>query len=266
MEAYRNILEEKLAKLNHDHDYCGPWAPKKQTNKKTNNKQIKKKKRKQKKSVKTNSIVKCVKPIDSGVADIGPCDYSICIENSEQQQNVSLGDDSVPSFDFCDEKNEEPPKIAEISLNSSNISESDIPLSALVKKKANEVAKKKNIDDIHSMMFGPLRKMNHQVSYEMMPGYRYSSSVLYCLDEKQFYIRNSSSKIGIGYTCYVDECKCRMHVRDNKCYVGNTFSHDHGEKSEMYYDLCALNEMKRILRSVDNRRSPKQVFDDVITR
>lgn len=108
--------------------------------------------------------------------------------------------------------------------------------------------------------------MNQQVSYEIMPGYRYSSSVLFCPDENQFYIRNSSSKIGVGYTCYVDSCKCRVHVRDGKCYFGNTLSHDHGDKSEMYYNLCALNEMKRTLRCVDNRRSPKEVFDDAMAR
>lgn len=120
--------------------------------------------------------------------------------------------------------------------------------------------------DVHSALFGPLRKMSQQVSYEIMPGFRFNSSLLFCPDEQQFYVRNSTSKIGIGYTCYVGGCKCRMHVRDNKCYTGNTFVHDHGDKTEMYYNLCALNEMKRILRSVDNRCTPKQVFDDVMTR
>lgn len=115
--------------------------------------------------------------------------------------------------------------------------------------------------------FNFLRTKNHELPYEMMPGFRFNSNVLYSPEEKQFYIRNSSSsKVGIGYTCYVNECTARVHVRDMKCYVADTKPHDHQNKSDMYINLSALNEMKRMLRSFYNRMTPKQVFDDVISR
>lgn len=110
------------------------------------------------------------------------------------------------------------------------------------------------------------RKVNTKVSYEIMPGFRYNSKVLFCPDEQQFYVANSVSEIGHGYTCYIPQCKCRIHMRDNECYVGNAIAHKHEKKTAMYHNLCALNEMKRILRSADNQFSPRQVFNDVIKR
>lgn len=111
-----------------------------------------------------------------------------------------------------------------------------------------------------------IRVPNTKVLYEIVPGFRYSSNVLYCPQEQQFYLANSASEIGVGYTCYVSDCKCRMHLRNNECYVGNAIAHNHETKTQMYDNLCALNEIKRILRLTDNQLPIKQVFDDVVER
>lgn len=262
---------------------------KKNTSKKTGGKEnVKKKKNK----FVRDKIVRNSEPIDS---DIGPCDSTVC-DTLPNNRDFSTTETAAPCndmnvvFDSCNstvcgtvlsqENNDTVPNDSNSSIESCELSESDLPLALLAKKiqekkaaeeKTNAIEGEKNQsttdgDNIHTMLFGPQRALSKRVTYEIMPGYRYNSSVLFCPEEQQFYLRNSTSKIGIGYTCYVKECKCRMHVRDNICYVANTFSHDHGDKTEMYYNLCALNEMKRILRSVENRSSPKQVFDDVMTR
>lgn len=112
----------------------------------------------------------------------------------------------------------------------------------------------------------PIRVPKTKVAYEMMPGFRYNSKVLFCPQEQQFYLSNSPSVLGMGYTCYVDDCKCRMHFRNNECYVGNAIAHNHELKTQMYHDLCALNEIKWIIRSPDNELPMEQVFDDVVER
>lgn len=112
----------------------------------------------------------------------------------------------------------------------------------------------------------PPRKPNTKVSYKIMPGYRYNSKVLFCPEEQQFYLANTPSKVGMAYTCYVSDCKCRVHIQNNECYIVNAMAHNHEEKTWMYYNLCALNEIKGILRSSDNQLSPEEVFDDVIKR
>lgn len=140
------------------------------------------------------------------------------------------------------------------------------PLSKWVKNRNASIDQEANqsttpTDEIH-----PIRKLNRKVSYEIMPGYRFNSKVLFCPDEQQFYLGNSASEYGLGYTCYVSDCKCRVHLRNNECYIGNAIAHNHEKKTGMYYNLLALNEIKRILRSQDNQLSPEEVFNDVIKR
>lgn len=111
-----------------------------------------------------------------------------------------------------------------------------------------------------------IRKTNEKVEHVFMPGFRVTSTLLFVKAEKQFYIKNSTSKIGIGYTCYQNGCSRRVHIRGGVCFLADNGTHDHPDKSDMYIDLCALNEMKETLRSVKNRLTPRQVFDEVITR
>lgn len=103
-----------------------------------------------------------------------------------------------------------------------------------------------------------------EISFKLMGGYRYNSILIFSKEENQFYLKNSTSKMGVGYTCYVPECQARIHLRNGKFFIGNTVTHNHEDKKIMYTDLFVLNKCKRILRSVENRKDPKEVFDSLI--
>lgn len=110
------------------------------------------------------------------------------------------------------------------------------------------------------------RELYSKISYEFLPGYRFDSDILYCSEEEQFYCHYSTSKKSLTYTCRVDGCRCRVFIQNGECYIANEMAHHHEKKTGEYYNLCALNEVKRILHTVGNQLSPKQVFDDVILR
>lgn len=106
-----------------------------------------------------------------------------------------------------------------------------------------------------------------EVDFEMMPGLRYNSMLLFVKNEQQFYCLNTtSSNYGDAYKCYVSGCSRRIYVRNGKCFINNSSSHKHPNKSNLYFNLCALNEIKTVLRSVENQQNPRKVFDDVIGR
>lgn len=115
----------------------------------------------------------------------------------------------------------------------------------------------------------PVRKPYTIVSYEIMPGFESGSKVLFCPEEQQFYSHSCYNCIhdwAQFYDCQVDGCECEVYVREDACFIHNSMAHNHGKKTQTYYDLCSLNEMKRILDSVHNKLSAKQVYDDVIKR
>lgn len=131
---------------------------------------------------------------------------------------------------------------------------------------------RQNVDNDHSAS-SPcvenhlIRKSNTKVLYEKMPGFRFNSNLLFCLDEQQFYMQNgrTSTKNGRSYyTCYVNGCTCTVQIRNEECYIGNSLPHRHDQKTDMYLNLCAFNEMRRIVHLVGNQLSAKQVFDDVV--
>lgn len=112
------------------------------------------------------------------------------------------------------------------------------------------------------------RTKSHELAFQMMPGFRSSSNILYANDEKQFYVRNSALRDGVSFSfiCYDAGCTARVHLRHDKCYVANDVPHMHDDKTEMYINLCALNEMKDLLRSGENCLPPRTVFDNVIEK
>lgn len=186
-------------------------------------------------------------------------EYNAKSTHSDSEKNIDASNESVP-LESADSGFSEKTVQATEALNvDASIAKNSVPLQSADEKKIQAT------EALNSVLFGIERVIDRQLTYEMMPGFRFSSSVLYCPEEKQFYIRNSASKIGIGFTCYVNDCKARVHVRNSECFVGNSFSHEHVDKHQMYLDLCALNEMKRILRSPENRNTPLDVFDDVMT-
>lgn len=111
-----------------------------------------------------------------------------------------------------------------------------------------------------------LAKRNREVICEFLPGQRYNSKVAYVAEEQQLYYRNKSIANGDVYNCYQDKCRRKLHHRNGKCFVAGYGLHDHPDQQKTYINLCALNEMKRIMRSADNRLRARKVFERVIKR
>lgn len=106
------------------------------------------------------------------------------------------------------------------------------------------------------------------IGYEIFPGLRRTSNVLCTNDESHLYVKNSTSTIGEGWKCYFakDGCLARVHVLDGKCSIANSEQHSHSQPSQLIVNMRALNEIKSILRSVNNRSKPREVFDEVVKR
>lgn len=140
-----------------------------------------------------------------------------------------------------------------MNIKSSNVLETSIDISSMARQ----------MDGNDHSLHLSLRSIGAKVSYEIMPS---PSKLLFCHDEQQFYRLSSTSKIYRNYTCKASGCKCRVHIQNNECYIGNDMAHNHERRMDVYQNLCALNEIKRILRSKGNKTWPKLVFDDVVKR
>ena len=115
-----------------------------------------------------------------------------------------------------------------------------------------------------------VRQANTEVRFEIMPGKRQSSRILYTHEEKQIYLKNSNSTIGEGWKCYYSDqfdCRARLHVRNGQCFIANSIQHTgHARPDQEVVNMRALNDIKAILRSVNNRLPPLDVFNEVIKR
>lgn len=130
-----------------------------------------------------------------------------------------------------------------------------------------EIGQEENQLTIQSNESQSARKVYTKVSHEMMCSYNLEKIVLFCLEEQQFYTASFSSEMGAYYTCLVEDCECRVLIRNDQCYIGNAMTHYHEKKTGMYYNLLALNEIKQMLSNVDNQLIPtKQIFDNVVKR
>lgn len=110
------------------------------------------------------------------------------------------------------------------------------------------------------------RIIDTDLPFMIINGKQYNSKLLWSSNEKYFYVKNSSSKIGVGYTCYAPKCTARVHVKDSKCVVANSVTHEHPNDEQLFTNLMALNEMRSTLIMVNNCKSPLQVFNDVIAK
>lgn len=110
------------------------------------------------------------------------------------------------------------------------------------------------------------RIIDTDLPFIIINGKQYNSKLLWSSNEKYFYVKNSSSKIGVGYTCYAPKCTARVHVKGSKCVVANSVTHEHPNDQQLFINLTALNEMRSNLIMVNNCKSPLQVFNDVIAK
>lgn len=114
------------------------------------------------------------------------------------------------------------------------------------------------------------------LEFEIVPGQRKNSKLLYVLEEQQFYAINSKSKRSSTYLCYVKDCRSRVSVRniDNKCFlVLNFVEHNHPPQGEFYNELKIKNKIKEecsktasLLNSPTSVGNVRAIFSSVCQR
>lgn len=105
------------------------------------------------------------------------------------------------------------------------------------------------------------------VSYEMVSSLKFrSKKMLFCREEQQLYRHKHKLKKSHTYICNEVGCKCRVRIQNDKCFIGNGVVHNHDKQMGLYYNMCALNEMRHILDSDDDNLWPENVFRDVNKR
>lgn len=106
---------------------------------------------------------------------------------------------------------------------------------------------------------------SRQIDYEIVPGKRFNSKLLWSFNEMQFYKFNTKLKTGISYLCY-HGCSARVIIRnDGKCYKTDGHkSHDHPTNYDLFKQLSAKNEMKKKCLEDATSKSVKEIYDEVV--
>ena len=87
-----------------------------------------------------------------------------------------------------------------------------------------------------------------EVTYELMPGKRANSEILYSKEEQQFYVKKKKLANGIvSLVCRTDGCNnhCYLDKEKNTCTLPVPYvPHSHPTGKEEYEKLCVLNKIK----------------------
>lgn len=107
--------------------------------------------------------------------------------------------------------------------------------------------------------------------YELLPGERINSELLYTNDENQFYRYNSAVKNGDAYLCAEAKCNKRVHLRKDRLCIQyeKYFTHNHNSKEKKYEELKVLNIIKKKCSDLTNllnerRQSVRDIFYAVL--
>lgn len=112
--------------------------------------------------------------------------------------------------------------------------------------------------------------------YKIVTGWSLGSNLLYTINEKQFYRKNRSTKIGTAYLCV--SCKSRVHLRNDKIciqeekYLVHNHKLPHKEtKEEEFEQLKVLNIIKDKCSDIytllnQRKQSVRDIFYDVMSK
>lgn len=90
-----------------------------------------------------------------------------------------------------------------------------------------------------------------------------NSKLLYLPNDKQLYVKNNDTSIGISYTCHSNGCNIRVLINDGVCYKKIDAIHDHADQEKDYLELKLLNEIKeKIITEKD--KNIKSIFQKVM--
>lgn len=126
--------------------------------------------------------------------------------------------------------------------------------------------RKRQVNPSSSSVF--TRRANSEVTYEIISGLRIYSFLLYVKEEQQLYrmVKTQKKTSTFFYECHKEGCRCRVYIRDKKCFIAGNASHIHPSQAETYANLNALNEIKKTLRRPNNRLKPKNVYYRVMKK
>lgn len=118
--------------------------------------------------------------------------------------------------------------------------------------------------------FSEKGKVYRFLSYERITGYRRNSNLLYTIDEKQFYVYNSTNSNGDAFKCR--ECNSRVHVRADKMCIQQEkyFVHNHTTREQVYTELKVLNIAKQKCADIstlinERKQSIRDIFYSVLS-
>lgn len=109
---------------------------------------------------------------------------------------------------------------------------------------------------------------SRQIDFEIVPGKRFNSKLLWSKNEMQFYKFNTKLRTGISYLCY-HGCSARVIIRnDGKCYKTDGHNgHNHSTNYVLLYkELVTKNELKKKCIDDSTSKSVKEIYDEIVLR
>lgn len=105
------------------------------------------------------------------------------------------------------------------------------------------------------------------IEFELVPGFRSTSKLLWIPSENCFYKQNTYSKTnnGMAYTCYNNECKARKVLTEQNARVITIASAHtpHISMYSMYKELFYLNLMKDMCRTQPHSITVAEIYNKV---
>lgn len=111
------------------------------------------------------------------------------------------------------------------------------------------------------------KSRENEIKYELVPGKRRNSQLLWSSTELQFYKFNTKLKAGKSYLCY-HGCSCRVLLLNNGICIktDQKKTHNHPTNQELYEQLSIANEIKIKCSKDSSSKSVKQIYDDVLMK
>lgn len=110
-----------------------------------------------------------------------------------------------------------------------------------------------------------LEPPNGDLEYEMVPGVRYGTRLLYVLTEKMLYSISNSYPRSDRYHCIAPKCRCAVRVSKPDGVVRRTnlsAAHSHPHMESKYLEYSFKHSLKRACLASKGMVSPRQLLAD----
>lgn len=112
------------------------------------------------------------------------------------------------------------------------------------------------------------------VEFEIIEGKRQGCKLLHSITEKQLYVKNKKLVDGsIAYTCHTKNCKARVFLVDENCFLSSPFvGHSHGNKENEINELKVFSKIKAdcasplVSQTTSQISEVREIFDGTMLR